>query len=658
MNAEQNNPAPTYRPDIDGLRAIAVLGVLLYHAGVAALLYGAGSLGFANPMPGGFVGVDVFFVISGFLITGLIERDLRAGAFSLARFYERRVRRIFPALLVVLLAVLGATWLFSLADATLRTANESLAAVLSYANLHFYSTTNYFNNEIYNKPLLHTWSLSVEEQFYLALPLLLLSLRRARPTLRVAVLALLWVASFAAGWMAQPADPMAAFYFPHLRAWQLLSGSLLAYAPPFGGSRRVAGALSLVGATAIAASMLWFTDETAWPGTAALLPTLGTAALLYAGGLAGNPFNRFLGSAPMRFFGRISYSLYLWHWPVFLFGQAWLITTPTWWQSLALAALSVLLGWLGYRFVETPIRERAILPARWQAFAFLLTGAASVAGLSWALISGQGYPLRHGDDAQMKQLNVAFNDRFVQCNYTWERLDRPRKLKTCALPDGSAGKADTLFWGDSHGQALMPAFKQVAQDSGKPIEMVAYPGCRPYGSTRDPKLRATCPVFNQMVLVYLKNNPRITTVALTAYFKIDGLEAVEPQMDALLTELDMLDVRVVMIGSTPDFANAHLREGLFMARLRGLDANKLLRFPSAPTLRYIAEEQEMFQRLAAKHPNLQKYVDLAGVYCDEKLCRYLDGGTLWFVDDHHVSPAGAALAAPRIQKLLFGSTSP
>jgi peptidoglycan/LPS O-acetylase OafA/YrhL len=335
-----------YRPDIDGLRTMAVLPVVFYHAGVT---------GFT----GGFVGVDIFFVISGFLITTIIHRELAEGRFSILRFYERRARRILPALFAVTVASLVAGW-FLLTPADYDQMGQSiLSALLFVSNMWFWQNSGgYFDGGTDYLPMLHTWSLAVEEQFYIFFPLLLMALYRfARRLLVPAILVLVIGSLILAAW-ATPHMPSASFYLLPTRIWELGMGALLALglvrteAPRV--LRETIGALGLV---CVLVPVFLYDSTTEFPGLAALPPVLGAAALIWAGTVGPVMASRLLSLRPMVWIGLISYSLYLWHWPVMAFVRNRIFTVelePIWLMATVLT--SVLAGWISWRFVERPFR--------------------------------------------------------------------------------------------------------------------------------------------------------------------------------------------------------------------------------------------------------------------------------------------------------------
>ncbi|HEX3776018.1 MAG TPA: acyltransferase [Polyangiaceae bacterium] len=374
----------SYRPEIDGLRAIAVGVVLLYHLGLG--------------VPGGYVGVDVFFVISGFLITTLVVADIAAGEFGLAQFWERRVRRIAPALLLVLTLTTVVSW-FMLVPADFDAFGRSLTyESLLLSNVFFWKTTNYFGSSD-TQPLLHTWSLAVEEQFYLLFPVLLMALTRlGRARLRV-WLGLIACASFAWSLRATVRHPVDAFYLLPARAWELLVGAVLAMSGPVRARAWIREILGWLGATLILAASLHYDSETRFPGAAALPPCLGAALIIWSNFPAQTSLGKVLSLRPFVLLGLCSYALYLWHWPVLIFAKYWSPVALSKTEGIALAALSLVLALGTWRFVETPFRRRRVLARR-----PLLLGSATLALLVFFSVGRvihrqDGLPARFRPDA-------------------------------------------------------------------------------------------------------------------------------------------------------------------------------------------------------------------------------------------------------------------
>lgn len=368
---EPSSAAQTYRPEIDGLRAVAVLAVVFFHA-------------FPALAPGGFVGVDVFFVISGFLITGIIQRSVAQGTFSLADFYGRRIRRILPALLLVLIACVAGGALFWLADEWSALGRHVFAGALFHANIALAAEPGggYFVAIGGRNPLLHLWSLGVEEQFYLAWPLLFVALVRWTRRPLIGVLVLL-TASFLLSLLWMVTAPVDAYFMPFARLWELLAGAALVFLRrPLGPKQ--AEAAGLIGMVLIAATCVVIDGAAPFPGWWALPPTLG-AALVIAAGPRAWVCRVALSARPMIWVGLISYPLYLWHWPVLIFGRAVWIDARFWPGTLMMVVVSVLLAYLTFRGVERRVRAgRGVM-----APAALLAATVAVAMVGQSVADGR-----------------------------------------------------------------------------------------------------------------------------------------------------------------------------------------------------------------------------------------------------------------------------
>jgi len=501
-----------YRPDIDGLRAIAVLGVLIFHLDESFL-------------SGGYVGVDVFFVISGFLITSIILRDLDKGSFSIVTFYERRIRRIAPALFFMLLVVCGLAMQFLLPTDLLEFAKSLRYSLFSVSNFHFLNASeDYFHQGVSEMPLLHTWSLSVEEQFYIFFPLLIIVghrfvKSRARLTVCFGILCL--ASLFLSQWVVSR-TPDKAFYLLPWRAWELLIGSLLALLNR--PNQKIWGAqfLGVIGLVLILYSMVFFDRTTSFPGFSALIPCFGTALVIYAGRLGTGLSSRILSIKPLVFLGLISYSVYLWHWPLITFAKY----TFRYSQSMMVAILlgSLVLGFFSWYFVERPFRNPALLTRR-QIFA---TWAFATLILLLGTIytkTADGFPGRFSDVV----------NHYLEAS---SRVERPSSRVNVADkydPNqapvfGDPSSLPTIaLWGDSHAGALIPLLDEIGKANGKAFVSYDMPGQPPMTEVtqNDKADRKKRSAYSRGVLERLEKSPDIRKVILharwTSYTKGDDI---------------------------------------------------------------------------------------------------------------------------------------
>jgi peptidoglycan/LPS O-acetylase OafA/YrhL len=436
-----------YRKDIDGLRALAILSVIIFHAAPLRL-------------PGGYVGVDIFFVISGFLITSIIKRSIESGNFSLRTFYLRRVRRLFPALCLVLAACMGVGWLVLVTHEFTELGKHVAGGVGFISNLVLYSEAGYFDTQSELKPLLHLWSLGIEEQFYIFFPILLLCLSKMGTRLLHVIIAFT-LCSFALNVFAYYSlNIEQGFYLPQFRFWEIGIGAIIAYRPP---SLQIAdirqNLFSIVGLALIVIAVLFISPSSRFPGFWALLPTIGTALLLIS---PSSRVNKYILSNRLAVnLGLISYPLYLWHWPILsflhIFGENTFLA-----RGLAVL-LSIALAYATYTLIEKRVARQAP-NATWKpllAISLLLC----IAGIS---INRQALPARH-NSPEMLQALAAVGD--------WEGVTELEKITRGSQEFSylkGGGEKTVLFWGDSHLEQYVPRIKYLIDVEQKRISNTIY----------------------------------------------------------------------------------------------------------------------------------------------------------------------------------------
>jgi peptidoglycan/LPS O-acetylase OafA/YrhL len=614
-----------FRADIEGLRALAILPILANHAGIP---------GFA----GGFVGVDIFFVISGYLITRIIMRDVAADRYSLVEFYRRRAIRIFPALFV-LLPVVTIVALLAMAPAELVTFSRSVIATTFFAsNFHFLADTGYFTPAAATRPLLHTWSLAIEEQFYIFWPLILtFALGRTRAP-RWGVVWAIVAASFAASiWMTR-VDMAIAFYQLPFRAWELGVGGLLSALPLARLNRPIREAMSALGLAAIGYATHFYREPLVFPGLAAALPCLGAAAIIAAGP---QPIvNRLLALAPARFFGRISYSLYLWHWPVIVFSGLWLFLPATGTTIAAEVAISILLGWLSYELVEK--MGRTWLAAMSRRTLFLTCAAVMIAtgAVALALIGTKGLPGRF--TAQQRAFDGVL-DRNDQQAYRQGRcfmvepLDR---FDEQGCLSGAPLRPQALLIGDSLAAHWWPGLSQANLPFS--VLQATMIGCKPGLYAPDDK-RPCAQFFNRMFGEWLPRH-KVQAVILAGRWRVEDL----PLLDATLTRLQAQGQHAVVIGAVPIYRFALPRLMFFNSAAN--DPGAMARANLDRDASFAVDRE--VARVAARHH--APFISPLDALCPKGECRVLAApGVPMQFDDAHFTVEGSRVAAEAIKPALI-----
>lgn len=654
-----------YRKDIDGLRAVAVGGVVLFHA-------------FPGLLSGGFVGVDVFFVISGFLITSIIASEAEAGKFSIAGFYERRFRRILPALAFVL-AVTTLAAGFILPPGELTQYGQSLLAVAAFgSNVLFWQEGGYFDGPAGDKPLLHTWSLAVEEQFYIVWPLIaagLIALGRRR-LLKWFVWAAILV-SLAASEIVVRYWPSQAFYLIPYRAWELGFGALLGLgALPTLRRHWQREAAAWAGLALIALPMIFYTEALPFPGLSAVPPCLGTLLLIHAGQGAETQAGKMLSWRPVLYVGLTSYSFYLWHWPVLVLSHI-ALNRPLHTSEAALAVLTAFaLAAISLRFVEQPFRGRA--PIRMNRRAVL---AGSGAVLTLFASAGAGAWRTNGFEALASpQIAAAvhatesINPFRKHCHNNGDS-DTLSAAGDCTAGGGQNGSGyQVLLWGDSHADHLMPGLARLAQKEGFAVRQSTVSGCSPLAilpRASDPG-HPGCEDLHRATLAEAAAQPALKAIIVSARWSTimqgivntsapggevpgadeAGILALRQRLRAFVNQVRTTvgpGTRIILIGSTPEFdfwpATCFAR-----AAKLGTDPGYCQNAPSKD-----AHWGPLADQVLADVESPGVTVVLPRSYfCAGATCSTAVGHAILYRDDDHLSNEGSRFIASRLEPALKG----
>lgn len=531
--------ALNHRADIDGLRSVAILPILLFHAGVSTLA-------------GGFVGVDIFFVISGFLITSIIVREVECGQFRLIDFYRRRAVRIFPALIAMIALVLAFGAWRLLPSEFERLAASAMASLAFASNIHFWLVADYFSPDAELMPLLHTWSLGVEEQFYIVFPLAMMVIARFARRHLLPILALATALSFAGGWILGVGSPVAAFYLLPVRAWELLAGSLVAVwsldaaLRPAGPRREIA---AIVGAGLMVAAIVLVRDGPGFPVPQALLPVAGTALLLACG--EGTAVGRVLSLGPLRYIGRISYSTYLWHWPLIAFWRTETGIALDAVETVALIVVSLGAGALSYHAVEKPLMDRYRQRGSSGRIVAVCAAALAVGVGAIAVLSATG-PAWRKLDPQVARI-AAFDDYLARDEYQYQfrrgpcfrgeaQADIAFDSAACVAPSDTA--RNVVVVGDSYAAQYWRAFALRLPDAN--VMQATASGCRPVaGGEGDVRCREVV----DHVLGPLLASGKLDTVVLAGRWLPEDL-ALLPET---IRRIRAAGARTMVIGPVPEY---------------------------------------------------------------------------------------------------------
>jgi peptidoglycan/LPS O-acetylase OafA/YrhL len=633
-----------YRREIDGLRAVAVVPVILFHAGF-------------QTFSGGFVGVDVFFVISGYLITSLILSDMESGNFSILKFYERRARRILPALFLVMAACLPFAWMWLL-PSDMKDFSKSLVAVSAFAsNVLFWRQSGYFDSAAELKPLLHTWSLAVEEQYYVLYPLFLILAWRFGRRWIVGILGAVAVISLAIAEWGSINNPAATFFLLPTRGWELLIGSLVAFyfakekVPEFKAWQLQVG--GLLGIALVLISVFAFSYKTPFPGVYALVPTVGTAlVILFA--RQQTLVGRLLGSGAFVGVGLISYSAYLWHQPMFAFARHRSLEEPSAAVYLALAAGAIVLAYFSWRFVEQPFRDRSRVG---RSAVFRSAVACSLVALSIGMvgISSDGYYYRSSLAAKLGNLDERLAANHGLSEDCEGRFNLSSKCSTSASPE-------LLLWGDSNAMHLAQGL--LASNPDLRMIQATVSVCGPFFDVAPMNQKYTakwgreCIRSNDELLDWLRTNKTIKYAVLSSPFRqyvdedarllhrsgeiLRGDDVSLAYFRKTLETLKSLGIRPVVFSPTPQNGE-DLGRCVAKARLFSLD-ERLCDFPLSAAYEGQAHVVEFLRKVGSEH----KVVWLFDEICRNDRCIASSEDVFIYRDRAHLSREGSAYLGKKL----------
>lgn len=668
-----------YRPDIDGLRAVAVLAVVVFHA-------------FPTLLRGGFVGVDVFFVISGYLISGIIFRGLQNDNFSFTTFYSHRVKRIFPALLLVLAASFAAGWFVLLPNEFTQLGKHIATGAGFIQNFALWFEDGYFNTASELKPLMHLWSLAVEEQFYIVYPVLIWLLWRARLNLMISIFAIALV-SFALNVTTISTDSVRVFFSPQYRFWELMAGCILSYIQVFPQSRtaaflracrehapvRLQGArlndvASLAGLFLILATAGAVSEQVLFPGWWALPPVVGAFLLIAAGPQAW--VNRTILSH--RFvvsIGLISYPLYLWHWPLLSFARIVESSTPNPAIRASAVALAIVLSWLTYKLVERPIRYGDRRSFATPALCTLMIG---VAGVGYLTNFNAGFSFRH---ERLLEANSQFGWNGLVFNQDCVSAFPQLAGEHCNL--SKRAEPTTALLGDSHSNALYPGLAQIADSKGEVVVNFARGGCTPFFDVASHQRGKTdyCADYTNRALELSETLPSVRTIILSSRGPLyttgrgynegydwvitspetphaaDFSEVFEAGMRRTFSRLSKSGKTIIFVIDVPELgfpprACVPTRPGSITGTIKAPCA-----IPRSEYDQRNAVYRQIVEKVAASFPTV-KIVDPSRTLCNDTYCWAMKDGNVVYRDDDHLSVYGSSIVAQQIfSKITQGAST-
>lgn len=645
-----------YRKDVDGLRAVAVLPVILYHAGISAF-------------SGGYVGVDIFFVISGYLITGIISAEIAEGTFTVSNFYVRRIKRIFPALYFMIFVSVILSGFLLLPEHFRNFGKSVIATVFFSSNFFFWKQSGYFDEAAETKPLLHTWSLGVEEQFYIIFPLFLLWLYKNRKNTKLAVAAVFAV-SLALSIFLTYRKPEMSFYLLPTRAWELMLGAMLSLGV-FGKTenRYASDAISLIGAAMIGASVVFFNTATPFPGYNALLPCVGAALIIYAG--EGSIIGRVLSFRPLVFIGLLSYALYLWHWVFFSFRNYYknIAGDAFFMDNLFIIAVTFLFAIVSYYFVEHPIRRKKF-PVPSKLFKIAAAVMLLFTAIGTVVYKTDGMPFRMPDSVNVVTDVKESRYRSTDCYYR-----DPMKAdidNLCRMGDKKS-KPTFIVWGDSHALSLTDGMDKYARANGITGVFAGKSACPPLRLVRIliNDVPTNCRQFNDIIFKDVAADKDMKNVFLVGRWEVysgkptlgndagsemtlddgitknviehDNLKVFEESLVRTIGSLERAGKNVYFVMDVPEVPyDVPSEMGKIEYFKHVFPALTSFVTSALPYSHYQERNELVFQVLEkVKSKTNVKVVDIQDILCKDGECRLTEGGKSLYADDDHLSVFGS-----------------
>lgn len=675
---------PTYRPDIDGLRAIAVLSVVIFHA-------------FPKYLAGGFIGVDIFFVISGFLISTIIISNLERESFSFIEFYCRRIQRIFPALLTVLFAIYVFGWL-ALFTEDYKYLGKHIAGGAGFiSNYLLWNESGYFDHASEIKPLLHLWSLGIEEQFYIVWPLTLYLAWKAKFNLFLITISIA-VISFILNLGKVHSDAIATFYSPQTRFWELLVGCLLAYMKLHGQNilpsivnkiffwsarvfntstaeiniKTIQNFQSAIGIALIFSGLIIITKERHFPGGWAILPTLGTLMIISAG--ANSWINRtVLSNRLLVWFGLISFPLYLWHWPLLSLARILQGEAPLGYVKILIMIISIILAWLTYKLIETPVRFGSVNKTKIITLISLMFLVGYLGFITYIKDGLHFRPIAKMVEGYTKTIEVSARNGCVDLPFGYKKNGG----WFCQIGDESS--ANIFVYGDSHAYSLLPALEKLSFENNINILFASSSGCLPLLGVEvdrgtDWLEKYNCPKLNDKIFEYVRAHG-IKNVFLISYWTYYDKSNVIPARD----NVHQLTEKEASAKNWQGGAWYYYGINNTVKKYKEIGVNLYI-FEDNPTQLYSPNDAlkkaqrpvsdmsiNKFSILKDAHKHRQAYVtnefkDISGDFatvvnfdkllCEHEICPLVIDGKFMYADIHHLSKSGAMVVYPEIKKIL------